>query len=106
MIDDWQILLIRTCYIIEVSTTFSTTPIVRQLSLEDATMELNRLKEINEKIGLQKNAQTNRKNIYQLTTHLRLTNLPRTNKLLIVSASNIINREGKYEIFLIGLLKQ
>ena len=50
-------------------------------------MELNRLKEIDEKIGLQKQKQKKcsneqKKNVYQLTTHLRLTNLPQTNKII------------------------
>ncbi|AWX31993.1 hypothetical protein [Methanosphaera sp. BMS] len=93
MIDDWQILLIRTCYIIEVSTTFSTTPIVRQLRLEDATMKLNRLKEIdkNRITKTKKMLKRREKNIYQLTTHLRLTNLPRTNKII----NTVSNRYNK-----------
>ncbi|MBQ6220680.1 MAG: hypothetical protein IJJ47_13190 [Methanosphaera sp.] len=57
------IIINKNCYIIEVSTTFSTSPIVRQLRLEDATMELNRLKELMKKQDYKnkKNAQTKRK---------------------------------------------
>jgi len=57
--------------------------IVRQLSLEDAKEQLNELKEIQSTIGLpkinKKMLERTEKNFYQLTTHLRLNRVPRTN---------------------------
>ena len=57
--------------------------IVRQLSLKDAEEQLNELKEIEETIGLpainKKMLDRTDKNFYQLTTHLRIEGVPRTN---------------------------
>jgi len=57
--------------------------IVRQLRLKDATKQLNKLKEIQTTIGLpkinKKMLERTEKNFYQLTTHLRLKEVPRTN---------------------------
>lgn len=57
--------------------------IVRQLSLKDAEEQLNELKYIDETIGLpainKKMLDRTDKNFYQLTTHLRIEGVPRTN---------------------------
>ena len=57
--------------------------IVRQYSMDDAIEQLNELKNIQETIGLPKinNKMLKRteKNFYQLTTHLRIEGIPRTN---------------------------
>ena len=57
--------------------------IVRQLSLKDAEEQLNELKEIEKTIGLpainKKMLDRTDKNFYQLTTHLRIEGVPRTN---------------------------
>ena len=57
--------------------------IVRQLILEDATKQLNELKDIQTTISLpkinKKMLERTEKNFYQLTTHLRLKEVPRTN---------------------------
>ncbi len=57
--------------------------IVRQLILEDATKQLNELKDIQTTISLpkinKKMLERTEKNFYQLTTHLRLKEVPRIN---------------------------
>ena len=57
--------------------------IVRQLSLKDATDLLNEMKDINTTIGLPKINQDMleriNKNFHELTTHLRIEGIPRTN---------------------------
>ena len=63
--------------------TSQTNEIVRQLSLKDATDQLNKLKDIQETIGLpkinRKMLERTEKNFHQLTTHLRIEGLSRTN---------------------------